>query len=281
MKTVIPAILANTPSVQAFSGASALSPVGVDGIFLDLGMSTLQILDEHRGFSFRHEDAPLDMRMDTSRSDAPTAADILNFASEGELATMLWTESNEKLSRRIAARIVEHRQVLGKFILVGDLLRTIYSVTGKWTKESIHPATRTMQALRRRVNEEDRELREVLSSAQALLAPKGGICAVLAFHSGEDRVVKRHFRNDHSWKIDADWKKPRVADAEEISRNPPSRSAKLRVAHAVSLWMPHRRATTTLGHRNETASVPQLIWYKGEDISSATTHSQEESSPVA
>jgi 16S rRNA (cytosine1402-N4)-methyltransferase len=200
-----------------------------DGILADLGLSSNQLLNPERGFSF-DADGPLDMRMD--QSQRTTAADILNAMSEGELSDLLYLQSQERHSRRIAKRICQARRQ-GRLNSTAMLARLVASATGEGPtshRGRIHPATRTFMALRMSVNSEIDTLRRLLAQVPACLAP-GGRVAVISFHSVEDRVVKLDFR-EHCRGGDYGLvtKKPVIADEPERLRNPRSRSAKMRVA---------------------------------------------------
>jgi 16S rRNA (cytosine1402-N4)-methyltransferase len=174
-----------------------------------------------RGFSFRHT-APLDMRMD--RRQDLTAADIINGWEEVNLANIFYTYGEERLSRRIARRIVEKRP----FQTTTDLAEAIaYSVPPKYRYGRIHPATRVFQALRIAVNQELTALETFIDKAQHWLKPEGKI-AIISFHSLEDRIVKHRFKESPLLKVLT--KKPIVAQAEELQQNPRARSAKLRIA---------------------------------------------------
>ncbi|MBA2468946.1 MAG: 16S rRNA (cytosine(1402)-N(4))-methyltransferase RsmH [Chloroflexia bacterium] len=158
----------------------------VDGVLLDLGLSSFQLDEGERGFSFRH-DAPLDMRFD--QTHGITAADLVNTASAVELARILWIYGEEKQSRRIAAAIVREREK-GPVSTTGELASLLERTVGGRKRSPIHPATRTFQALRIEVNGELEALSAVLEAATTALAP-GGRLVVIAFHSLEDRIVKR------------------------------------------------------------------------------------------
>jgi 16S rRNA (cytosine1402-N4)-methyltransferase len=195
----------------------------VDGILADLGVSSLQLDGEGRGFSFRR-DEPLDMRMDRSRG--PTAADLVNDAREAELADVIYRFGEERYSRRIARAIVAGRPVRTTGELAALARRGVHART--WQR--IDPATRTFQALRIWVNGELDGLDAFLRAASGRLAP-GGRLAVIAFHSLEDRIVKHTMR---ALAAEADGlrvltKKPVIPGDQEIGRNPRARSAKLRV----------------------------------------------------
>lgn len=196
-----------------------------DGILADLGVSSVQFDQGDRGFSFRHT-APLDMRM--NRQQALTAADVINTWDETELANLFFTYGEERLSRRIARRIVEQRP----FETTTDLANAIASaVPPKYRYGRIHPATRVFQALRIRVNQELEVLEQFLATAPRWLKPEGRI-AIISFHSLEDRLVKNAFRSHDLLSVVT--KKPIQPTAEEIEKNGRSRSAKLRLAQKKS-----------------------------------------------
>jgi 16S rRNA (cytosine1402-N4)-methyltransferase len=206
----------------------SLSIPGVDGILLDLGVSTEQLESRERGFSFRW-DGPLDMRM--SQETEITAQDFLRNLPPSGLETLLREYGEERWARRIARNIVRRRQT-APIRTTGELVEAIEeSVPG--SRGRIHPATRTFQALRISVNEELNNLRAFLDSAPDLLRPKGRLC-IISYHSLEDRIVKNLFRH---WTRGGKGEekpfglltpKPVVPAAEEVSRNPRARSAKLR-----------------------------------------------------
>ncbi len=162
----------------------------VDGILLDLGLSSDQLVDFARGFSFA-ADAPLDMRFDTSQGQP--AADLVNTLDETELADLLWRYGEERRSRAIARRIVAQRQ-RAPITRTGELARLIASVM-PGRPGGIHPATRSFQALRIAVNDELGNLATALPRAVEVLRPSGRI-AVISFHSLEDRIVKRYFNEE-------------------------------------------------------------------------------------
>jgi 16S rRNA (cytosine1402-N4)-methyltransferase len=195
---------------------------GVDGILADLGVSSMQLDAEGRGFSFRR-DEPLDMRMDTTRGD--TAADLLARVDETELANVIFQLGEERRSRRIARALVAARQErpLRTTVQVADIVRRANRGKG-WQR--IDPATRTFQALRIWVNQELDGLDVFLETAASRLSP-GGRFAVISFHSLEDRIVKHTFRRLES--VQVVTKRPVTPGDDEISQNPRARSAKLRV----------------------------------------------------
>ncbi|HOA74154.1 MAG TPA: 16S rRNA (cytosine(1402)-N(4))-methyltransferase RsmH [Phycisphaerae bacterium] len=201
----------------------------VDVIFADLGVSTDQLLDPTRGLTFT-EDGPLDMRLDDRLEE--TASDLVNALSENELSDLIFFNSQERFSRRIAKRICEVRRN-GRIRTTQQLVRIVCSAVGsspESRREKIHPATRTFLALRMAVNDEMGNLAALLEAAPRRLAP-GGRIGVIAFHSGEDRVVKQDFLDRKRAALyEIATKKPIRPSSEEMQRNPRSRSAKLRVA---------------------------------------------------
>lgn len=197
------------------------------GVLLDLGVSSLQFDRAERGFSFS-EDAPLDMRMDTTAGE--TAADVVETADAGELEEILKEYGEEPFARRIARRLVEERRRTA-IATTRDLAKLIEAAIprGAWPKR-IHPATRTFQALRIRVNDELGHLDRFLEGVAEHLAPAGRV-AVISYHSLEDRRVKRAFlEGEKMGRLLRVTKKPLVPAEEEMASNPRSRSAKLRVA---------------------------------------------------
>ncbi len=212
--------------------ASRLREIGitkVDAILADLGLSSNQLEDPARGFSFE-VDAPLDMRLD--RAAGPTAADLVNTLSEGELADLLYLQSQERHSRRIAKRICQARRQgrINSTVMLARLVSAAVGENPDSPRARIHPATRTFMALRMTVNHEADALRRLLLAAPGLLQPRGRI-AVISFHSGEDRLVKEDFRaRSNAGEYRLVTKKPVTADDAERASNPRSRSAKLRVA---------------------------------------------------
>lgn len=197
----------------------------VDGLLLDLGFSSVQLEDE-RGMSFQ-KDEPLDMRYDLA-GEIPTAADIVNGLPEHELADMIYQYGEERMSRRIAKRIVEERKKK-KILTTRELADSVAAAVGKgYEKGRIHPATRVFQALRIYVNRELENLETILADCGEIVKP-GGRIAIISFHSLEDRIVKNRFREmEKQGKGRILTKKPIVAMEDEIQKNPRSRSAKLR-----------------------------------------------------
>ena len=194
-----------------------------DGILADLGVSSYHLDTAERGFSFRNT-APLDMRMDRRRD--LTAAEIINDWDENELANIFFKYGEERLSRRIARRIVEKRP----FTTTTELAEEVaYSVPKQYRYGRIHPATRVFQALRIVVNEELTAIENFLDRAPLGLVP-GGRIVMISFHSLEDRIVKHKLRESSLRVI---TKKPITAQADELENNVRSRSAKLRIAEAI------------------------------------------------
>ena len=209
---------------RAFSEAAGVIEKGsLDGLLADFGVSSLQLDEAHRGFSFRSE-GPLDMRMDTRSGE--TAGQVVNQEDENELADLIYEFGEERRSRRIARAIVRARPISTTAELAGIVSAAAPSMKG----DKIHPATRTFQALRIRVNNELGEIRTLLESAPSLLKP-GGRLVLISFHSLEDRLVKDAFREaGRDGIFEVLTKKPVVAAEQEQMRNPRSRSAKLRAA---------------------------------------------------
>ena len=202
----------------------------VDGVLADLGVSSMQLDDEARGFSFR-ADAALDMRMDRSRGE--TAADLVRDLSEAELADVIFTFGEERFSRRIARTIVRARQE-APVTTTARLASLVRSAVPRRGYQRIDPATRTFQALRIRVNRELDGLDTFVRGAAARLR-RGGRLAVITFHSLEDRIVKHTLRglDREAGVVRVLTKRPLTASDEEVTANPRARSAKLRVAERV------------------------------------------------
>lgn len=212
-----------------------------DAIIADLGVSSLQLDDAERGFSFRF-DAPLDMRMDAN-SDQPTAAELLADISEFDLAKIIYEYGEERKSRRIARRIIERNKSEDKIETTRDLAELVERTVRRKPNDKIHPATRTFQAIRIAVNRELQVLETFLSDTIEILAENGRL-AVITFHSLEDRIVKHAFQKfagkcscppripqcvcGAKKRVEILTKKPIIPSMKEQSENPRSRSAKLR-----------------------------------------------------
>jgi 16S rRNA (cytosine1402-N4)-methyltransferase len=195
----------------------------VDGLVADLGVSSPQLDHGARGFSFASE-GPLDMRMDTSSGE--TLAQLLDRVDERELADILYLLGEERRSRPIARSILRARDE-GQLSTTADLRRAIVRASGPRRRHGIDPATRSFQALRIAVNRELEQLETLLAALPELLAD-GGVAVVISFHSLEDRLVKRAFRDRAE--LTALTKRPITAGEEELAVNPRARSAKLRAA---------------------------------------------------
>ena len=228
----------------SFAQLAALAAdfVPADGIFFDLGLSSLQLTDPSRGFSFSRP-GPLDMRFDPD-AGGPTAADLVNGLSVEELAQILYQYGEERQARRIAEAIVAARPLETTEQLAEVVVAAVGGKRGR-----IHPATRTFQALRIAVNDELSALRVALPQAVDLLRP-GGRLVVISFHSLEDRIVKRFFRQEskdcicppevpvcacgHRARLRVLTRKPVRPDPDEVARNPRARSARLRAAERLA-----------------------------------------------
>ncbi|MBS0518713.1 MAG: 16S rRNA (cytosine(1402)-N(4))-methyltransferase RsmH [Proteobacteria bacterium] len=223
---------------------SAEGVTEVDGVALDLGVSSMQFDRAERGFSFRAS-GPLDMRMEKR---GPSAADLVNEAGESELADILWRYGEERKSRRVARAIVERRREK-RIETTAELAEIVRRAVGPSAKDESDPATRTFQALRIAVNDELGELERGLAAAESVLAP-GGRLAVVSFHSLEDRAVKEFVRarsgrvpspSRHAPPAAATraptlrdlTRRPMVPGEAEIAANPRARSARLRVAEKI------------------------------------------------
>lgn len=218
----------------------------VDGILADLGVSSLQLDSEERGFSFRF-DAPLDMRMNAESGD-PTAAELLAELSQEEIANLIYLYGEERFSRRIARRIVERREAGDPVKSTKQLAELVERSVKRSPKDKIHPATRTFQALRIAVNSEIEILDQFILDSADLLKKEGRL-AIIAFHSLEDRIVKRTFQRlagkcfcppripkcvcGAEKRVEILTKKPVVPSEEEMRENARSRSAKLRAIEKI------------------------------------------------
>ncbi|MDX2241773.1 MAG: 16S rRNA (cytosine(1402)-N(4))-methyltransferase RsmH [Leptolyngbyaceae cyanobacterium bins.302] len=196
-----------------------------DGILADLGVSSAQVDQGDRGFSFRQA-APLDMRM--NQQQTLSAAEIVNHWEEVKLANLIYTYGEERLSRQIARRIVEKRPLS----TTTELAETIfYSVPKSYRYGRIHPATRTFQALRIAVNRELEVLEIFLQKVPDWLKP-GGRLVIISFHSLEDRIVKHRLKESEGLQVIT--KKPIIATKDEVQENVRARSAKLRIAERIA-----------------------------------------------
>jgi len=243
-----------------FSQLDRLAGEALDGVVLDLGVSSMQLDRAERGFSFQH-DGPLDMRMS---QHGESAADLVATASEATLADILYLYGEERASRRIAHAIVAARGE-APITTTRQLAGIVAKCLPRPRPGQIHPATRSFQAIRIAVNAEFGELATGLAAAERALRP-GGVLAVVTFHSLEDRIVKRFFqlrsghaaqanryapaRAEDAPRFDLVTRRAVTADAAELVANPRARSAKLRIG---------RRTTAPAGAVDWAAlSVPQL-----------------------
>jgi len=219
--------LAHTSFRDLERAAAAEGIDGVRSILLDLGVSSWQLEQSGRGFSFQG-DEPLDMRLDPSVGE--TAAALLNRLSEAELARLLFEYGEERHARRIA-RVIVRRRPLHR---TGDLVAAVRAAVPRaaWPRR-LHVATKTFQAVRMAVNDEPGALRQGLTQAPRLLAA-GGRLGVIAFHSGEDRIVKQTFRALEPAGFAELEPSPRQPADDEVRENPRARSAKLRVLERLS-----------------------------------------------
>lgn len=210
-------ILVRSNFTQIYTVAAAHEFIPADGVLLDLGLSSMQLANLERGFSFLSDS--LDMRMD-NRSEL-TASEIVNEYEEKELADLIFKLGEEHASRRIARRIIENRPISS----AQELAEVIERAVGRHGKT--HPATRTLQALRIAVNHELDNL-EVVLPQLAQVVGKGGRAAIITFHSLEDRIVKNFFKTTRDWRNLT--KHPIKPSYQQARENPRARSAKLRVA---------------------------------------------------
>jgi len=226
--------LDESPEITLIHGSFAevaerIAPASLDGLMADLGVSSLQLGDAARGFSFQAE-GPLDMRMNPMSGE--TAEQVVNHLDERQLADVIYEFGEERRSRRIARAICRSRPIRSTAHLA-DVISAAARPMNQ-AERRIHPATRTFQALRIFVNRELDDLKALLAAAPQILKP-GGRIIVISFHSLEDRIVKDAFRDgatrDMYYRILT--KKPVVASEEESDRNPRARSAKLRAAERV------------------------------------------------
>jgi len=219
--TFIVANYSDVPEYLAGLGISA-----VNSILLDLGLSSDQLADRDRGFSFQ-SDGPLDLRFNPMAGEP--AAKLVNRLSEKHLADLIYEFGEERLSRRIARKIVRLRHA-NKIETSSQLASIVRSCIPRTKQQRIDPATKTFQALRIAVNEELKWLKSAMNRLPSLLAP-GGRIAVISFHSLEDRIVKQVLNQNKD--LEVLTKKPTQASDAELEANPRSRSAKLRVAQRI------------------------------------------------
>jgi 16S rRNA (cytosine1402-N4)-methyltransferase len=235
------AVIVKASYASLIEQANSISWQKVDGILLDLGVSSMQLDTPERGFSFM-VDSPLDMRFDPQ--NPLTAKELINSCSEEELANIIYRYGEEKHSRQIARKIVQNRPLTS----TGELANLLLSI-GRDRRASIHPATRTFQALRIAVNNELEILQNTLPQAVAILE-SGGRLAVISFHSLEDRIVKQYFRQEsrdcicppktpicicgHRASLREIARQPIKPQPSEIVSNPRSRSARLRVVQKIN-----------------------------------------------
>lgn len=231
-------VAANNRNIADVCREASFTPV--DGVLLDLGVSSLQLGPSGRGFSFQH-DAPLDMRMDPSTE--LTAAQVVNEWPEEQIAQVLWQFGDERRSRRVAKAIVRNRPLRTTTELASVVARAVGG------SGSIHPATRTFQALRIVINDEFGALQEALNGAMEVLRNPGGRLSIISFHSGEDRIVKEFIRREgrdcicppglpvctcgHVARLRDLTRRGITPSPAEVTANPRSRSARLRVAERI------------------------------------------------
>lgn len=218
----------------------------VGGILADLGVSSLQLDDPARGFSFQHN-APLDMRMNQNQKynlkfknilkskiynlkSGITAWQIIHTWDERKLADIFWRYGEERFARKIAHAVRLRRKEINSTQDLAELVKKC--IPPRFRKHKIHPATKTFQALRIAVNDEIEALKDFLADAPELLAP-GGRLIVISFHSLEDRLVKQKFNQLKTEGYDLLTRHPIIASADEVAKNPHSRSAKLRAIEKI------------------------------------------------
>lgn len=216
---IVPASYTEMPAVLHHLGIQA-----TDGLLADLGLSSLQLDLAERGFCF-HSDAPLDMRMDRRRP--LNAAQLLAEASESQLAALLYYYGEERQARRIASHLVQARELQAITTTKQLAALVAQAVPRRYHPKRVHVATQTFQALRIAVNGELDNVRALLTLAPQVLKP-GGRMAIIAFHSLEDRLVKRAMEQDP--RLQPLCKKPVTPGPEELAANPRSRSARMRIA---------------------------------------------------
>ena len=219
----LPVVLAQSNFADAPEILQQLNITEVDAILLDLGLSSDQLEDRERGFSF-NSDGPLDLRFD--KHSGEPAYRLVQRLKQEHLANLIYEFGEERLSRKIARRLIAMRNRT-KLVSAKDIAGVVYGCYPNPRKQKIHPATRTFQALRIAVNQELKSLEIALRRLPESLRV-GGIFSIISFHSLEDRRVKQAFRDDT--RLEVLTKKPLTASDAELNRNPRSRSAKLRVA---------------------------------------------------
>ncbi len=238
----------NAPFDEIGAGVREYGFEKVDGVLYDLGVSSHQLDDAGRGFTFREGEAPLDMRM-SQHEDTPTAADILNTWSVADLTTTIRDYADERWAARIAQFVAERRESV-RFETASQLIETVKAaIPAAARSKDIHPATKTFQALRIAVNDEYGRLQRSLVSSVDLLKESGRL-VVISYHSGEDRIVKQTIAElagkcicppevpscicrAQSMSLKIITKKPLLPSTGEISSNPRARSAKLRAASKI------------------------------------------------
>jgi len=256
---------------EAFSKAAEhIEPASLDGLLADFGVSSMQLDEPERGFSFQ-TDGPLDMRQDTRQG--VTAAQVVNEMDERDLANLIYEYGEERRSWRIARAIVRARPIT----TTGQLARIVAGSAPMMKQERIHPATRTFQALRIHVNRELDEIRQLLEAAPKLLKPSGHL-VVISFHSLEDRIAKDVLREQAAkgvWTVLT--RKPVVADEAETNHNPRARSAKLRAAEMIGAESPEKKKQAEYqdqGSGRMLTGFAQLKTKKVEKLKSQGTKAQ-------
>ncbi len=230
----------------------------VDGILMDLGLSSFQLETSGRGFSFFREE-PLDMRMDSLGT--VTAANMVNRLSVKRLTELIWTYGQERWAKRIARHIYDRRKRT-PILTSTDLAEVIaHAIPRRYHPRRIHPATRTFQAIRIAVNRELDNLKEALGSFSSCLRPGGRLC-IISFHSLEDRLVKTAFREDV--RLEVLTKKPMAPGPDEIRHNVRARSAKLRIAQRID----NDQTTRNQSHDNEQTILQEQYNFGVDSVTS-------------
>ena len=210
---------------KAFEALRRCELNAADAFILDLGLSSDQLADRQRGFSFQHDDAELDLRFDPETDQ--TAMAWLAGNDEKTISDAIYRFGEERFSRRVGRRVAERNRARRPVRTVGEMVAICRDAVPRSKNHDIHPATRTFQALRIVVNDELGALTRTLAAAPGWIAPGGRVVAI-SFHSLEDRIVKHAFRDDERWDILT--RKPLKPSDAEIAANPRARSAKMRVA---------------------------------------------------